>query len=350
MNKIVKNNMFNKGSFPYVIAEVGVNHEGSLSLAKELIDMAAEGGASAVKFQTYKADKLASKESPPYWDTSKESTKSQYLLFKKFDSFEPKDYLSLKDYCDKKGVDFLSTPFDNDSVDFLAPIMPFFKIASADITNIPLLRKIAKIGKPVILSTGASTNCEIEYAVNELITNGVPDIGLLHCMLNYPTDYKNAGLSMITDLKRLFPECVVGYSDHTFPESDMMTLSTAVTLGALVIEKHFTHDKAIVGNDHFHSMDMHDLKVFMDNIRRIKLITGPVEQTNRSDETAARLNARRSIVLSKNVESGDEITEEHLTVKRPAFGISPIYWDKVIGMKVLSDFKLDHILKWQDLR
>ncbi len=343
------NKIISEESMPYVIAEIGVNHGGSLSLAKELIDMAAEGGADAAKFQTYKAEKLAAKESPPYWDVSKETTESQYLLFKKFDAFDPEDYVELKDYCDKKSIDFLSTPFDDDAVDLLAPMMPFFKIASADITNTPLLRKVAEIGKPVILSTGASTIWEIEHAVNELIARGASDIGLLHCMLNYPTDYENAGLAMIPNLKRLFPDRIIGYSDHTFPESDMLTLTTAVTLGACIIEKHFTHDKTIVGNDHFHSMDMQDLKVFIENIHRIKAVTGSVDQSGRDKESAARLNARRSIVLAKDIQKAERITEQHLTYKRPAFGISPVHWDDVIGMKAIIDLKSDHILKWQDL-
>ena len=336
-------------TFPYVIAEIGVNHGGSISLAKELIDMAAEGGAHAAKFQTYKAEKLASRESPPYWDIAKETTKSQYLLFKKFDAFEPEDYVELKEYCDKKSIDFLSTPFDDDAVDLLAPMMPFFKIASADITNTPLLRKVAEVGKPVVLSTGASTIQEIEYAINELTSKGAPSVALLHCMLNYPTDYDNAGLSMIPNLKRLFPACDIGYSDHTLPERDMLTLTTAVTLGATIIEKHFTHDKSIVGNDHFHSMDMQDLKLFIENVQRLQSITGEVEQSGREKELAARLNARRSIVLAKDIQKGERLTDQHLTYKRPAFGISPIYWDDVIGMKALADLKSDHILKWKDL-
>ncbi len=338
-----------ENSFPYVIAEIGVNHGGSMSLAKELIDMASEGGAAAAKFQTYKAEKLASKESPPYWDVSKEATKSQYLLFKKFDAFEPEDYVELKEYCDKKSIDFLSTPFDDDAIDMLAPMMPFFKIASADITNTPLLRKVASTGKPVIMSTGASTLWEIEYAVNELIERGASDVGLLHCMLNYPTDYDNAGLSMIPNLKRLFPNRVIGYSDHTFPEPDMLTLTTSVILGASIIEKHFTHDKTIIGNDHFHSMDMQDLKVFIENIQRVKAVTGAVDQGRREKELAARLNARRSIVLATDIHKGQVITEQHLTYKRPAFGISPVSWDEVIGRKAVRNLEADHILKWQDL-
>jgi sialic acid synthase SpsE len=336
-------------SLPYVIAEIGVNHEGSMSLAKELIDMASEGGANAAKFQTYKAAKLAAKESPPYWDVTEEKTKSQYLLFKKFDTFEPENYIELKEHCDKRDIDFLSTPFDDDAVELLDPLQPFFKIASADITNLPLLRKVASKNKPVVLSTGASTIWEIEYAVQQLRLNNVSDIALLHCMLNYPTEYKNASLDMIPKLKRLFPDLIIGYSDHTHPEIDMLTLTSAVTLGACIIEKHFTHDKTIPGNDHYHSMDMQDLKNFLKNIYRIKEVIGSFDHNNRELEIAARHNARRSIVIDKFIKKSETITKEHLTYKRPAFGISPIYWDDVIGMKVVRDLESDHILKWQDL-
>jgi sialic acid synthase SpsE len=334
---------------PYIIAEIGVNHEGSIDLAKKLIDLAVEGGADSAKFQTYKAEKLAVKNSPAYWDLTKESTTSQYQLFKKYDAFEKDDYIELKAYCDQKGIDFLSTPFDIKSVRFLSELMPFFKIASADITNIPLLREVAKYDKPIVLSTGASTIWEIENAVNELVSNGVKEVGLLHCMLNYPTEYKNASLSMIKTLKRLFPNRVVGYSDHTVPESDMLTVTTAVSFGARIVEKHFTHDKSLPGNDHYHAMDIDDLKVLMNNVSRLKLITKETDQNGRSKELSARLNARRSVVLVKNMSKGDVISSDCLTCKRPAFGISPVFWDDVIGKTLLRSLNEDHILKWEDI-
>jgi sialic acid synthase SpsE len=343
------NNDSNEDYMPYVIAEIGVNHEGSIGLAKKLIDLAVEGGANAAKFQTYKAEKLAVKDSPAYWDTTQEPTTSQYQLFKKYDAFEKGDYIELKDYCDQKGIDFLSTPFDVESVSYLSELMPFFKIASADITNTPLLREVAKYKKPVVLSTGASTIPEIENALNELLVNGIKEIGLLHCMLNYPTDYNNAGLSMIKTLKRLFPNRVIGYSDHTIPEADMLTVTTAVTLGARIIEKHFTHDKSLPGNDHYHAMDINDLKVFIDNINRLQLITKEIDRDSRSEELSARLNARRSIVLSKQILAGEVISSSHLTCKRPAFGISPIYWDEVVGKIAVHNLEEDSILKWKDI-
>jgi sialic acid synthase SpsE len=333
----------------YIIAEIGVNHQGSIELAKKLIDLAVEGGAHAAKFQTYKAGKLAVKNSPAYWDTEKEATKTQYELFSKYDAFDKSDYIDLKKYCDKKNIDFLSTPFDIESVEYLSKLMPFFKIASADITNIPLLREVAKYQKPVIISTGASTIPEIEHAIYELSANGVSDIGLLHCMLNYPTKYENSGLSMIKTLKQLFPNRIIGYSDHTIPETDMLTVTTAVTLGAEIVEKHFTHDKKLHGNDHYHSMDVNDLKIFVDNIHRLNLILSNVDQDSRSKESSARLNARRSIVVNKNIVKGEVISSDKLTCKRPAIGISPIHWDEVIGKVAKCHLKKDSILKWENL-
>ncbi len=334
---------------PYIIAEIGVNHGGSIELAKTLIDQAAEGGAHAAKFQTYKAAKLASANSPAYWDTTKEPTRSQYELFQKFDRFEPDDYVELKRHCDLRSVEFLSTAFDFGAVDVLDPLMPFFKIASADITNTPLLRHVASRRKPVILSTGAATLDEVEHAVRELTTHGAQEVGLLHCVLNYPTAYADAGLSTITTLRHSFPHSVIGYSDHTMPEPDMLTLTTAVTLGAAIIEKHFTHDKTLQGNDHYHAMDTADLKVFVGNCRRLLAISGRVDEDGRANESLARLNARRSIVAATPIRRGERITLTQLTCKRPAFGISPLHWDAVVGRRAVRDLDADHILNWSDL-
>ena len=219
---IKKNNTLKLGSriisedtLPYIIAEIGVNHEGSLKKAEELILLAKEGGADAVKFQTYKAETLASKNSPAYWDTTKEKTKSQFQLFKKYDSFEKEDYVHLYNYSRNNGIDFLSTPFDLDSIDFLDSLIPFYKIASADINNLPFLRKIASKSKPVLLSTGASNTSEIDYAIDILKSNGCDKIGILHCILNYPTADKNASLRMIENLKNNYNNFLIGYSDHT---------------------------------------------------------------------------------------------------------------------------------------
>ena len=334
---------------PYIIAEIGVNHEGDLDLAKRLIDEAAEGGAHAAKFQSYKAEKIASKNSPAYWDTTKEPTDSQYKLFQKYDAFGEKEYRELAQYCKTKGIDFMSTPFDLDAVDFLDGLMPTFKIASADITNVPLIRKCASKGKPVIMSTGASTLPEIEFAVQVARDAGAKDISLLHCVLNYPTPEENAQLGMIDVLKRVFPDCVIGYSDHVVPDKTISALESGMLLGASILEKHFTHDKSLPGNDHYHAMDKNDLIQFTKKVATYQtLISG--EGKSLEIEASARLHARRSIVAACNIGKGEVITERHLIAKRPAHGISPVYWDDVIGRVAIKEIDEDMLIQWNMLR
>ena len=333
---------------PYIIAEIGVNHEGSRELACRLIEEAAAGGAHAAKFQTYKASTIASRNSPAYWDLSKEPTGSQYELFLKYDVFGADDYYFFADHCRKVGIEFLSTPFDLPSVDFLDPLMPVFKIASADITNIPLLRKVAGKKKPVLLSTGASTLPEIGHAVMELRTSGVEDIVLLHCVLNYPTPPEHAQLGMIPVLKRVFPDCLIGYSDHVVPDETISSLEVAMLLGACVLEKHFTHDKTLPGNDHYHAMDCHDLARFSAKSSLYRCLIGG-EEKNLTYEAPAILHARRSIVALRPIAAGEQLTEENLIAKRPGHGISPLYWDRVVGRTATRDLDEDELLNWQDI-
>ena len=344
-----KTNVTEEGR-PYIIAEVGVNHEGSFDLAKKLIELAHQGGANAVKFQTYKAETLASKNSPSYWDTSKEPTTSQYALFKKLDSFGDNEYRQLAEHCEIIGIDFVSTPFDGHAIDLLDPLMPFYKIASADLTNTPMLRHIASKGKPVVLSTGASTLNEIHTAIQELKKFGTNDIALLHCVLNYPCEYENVHLNMIKDMKVKFPEQIIGYSDHTVPDPAMAILTTAWNYGAAVIEKHFTHDKSLPGNDHYHAMDVDDLSKFTATIDLLVKAGGEKEKGFQPSEKISRLNARRSIVTKRNIEAGSILTEGDIINKRPGTGISPLHWDEVIGMKVKNSLDDDHILQWDDLQ
>lgn len=335
---------------PYIIAEVGVNHEGSLDKAKELIDLAKEGGADAVKFQTYKAETIASRHSPAYWDVTKEPTLSQYELFKKYDSFGSDEFVVLEKHAARAGIHFLSTPFDDAAIDFLDPLLQFFKIASADLTNTPFLRKIACKGKPVVLSVGASTLEEIRIAVQELTSHGCPQLALLHCVLNYPTPDEGANLNMIPTLARAFPDRIIGYSDHTLPDAAMIVTTTAFLKGAKIIEKHFTFDKTLPGNDHYHAMDVQDLKVLRRNLEKIVLIGGSSEKAPLESEGLSRLNARRSIVLRCNLAKGTEITQDTITYKRPAHGISPACWDQVLGRRVARDLQEDHVLQWADLQ
>jgi sialic acid synthase SpsE len=342
--------LITENSLPYVIAEIGVNHEGSLEKARDLILQAKNGGADAAKFQTYKASTLASKNSPSYWDLTKESTTSQYELFQKYDSFGPEEYLELANYCKELEIDFLSTPFDDEAVEFLDPLMDYYKIASADLTNIPFLRKIGGKKKPVVLSTGASTLGETDIAIEELRKAGCEDIVLLHCVLNYPTENENAYLDMIGSLKRSYPDLIIGYSDHTMPDEFMTPCVTAWLLGAVVLEKHFTFDKTLPGNDHYHAMNEEDCKRLCDQTKSIKELRGSLTvKAPTPQEVIARTNARRSLVLTKNVPSGTQLDASLITYKRPGTGISPLHWDEVLGRSVSHDLEEDHVLQWKDL-
>lgn len=329
---------------PFIIAEAGVNHEGDMEIAKRLIDEAKEGGADAIKFQNYKAETLASKFSPAYWDTSKEATTSQYELFKKHDKFWKNEMEELKIYCDKVEINFMSTPFDYESALFLNDLMDTYKISSSDITNKPFIDFICQFNKPIILSTGASHLHEIAEAVSWIQKYNNP-LTLLHCVLNYPTKNENANLGMILGLKKHFPDIPIGYSDHTMPE-DMLVLQIAALLGATVIEKHFTHDKTLKGNDHYHAMDKEDLKRFKAKLAEIQEIVGTTEVCALNDEELARKNARRSLVFARNMKCGEIIHSSDLTFKRPAHGISPKYLDEIVGKKLVKDCDEDEILQW----
>jgi sialic acid synthase SpsE len=342
--------LLREGDRPYIIAEIGVNHGGSLDLAKKLVELAREGGADAAKFQTYKADTLASKHSPAYWDTSKERTQSQHELFRKYDRFGPEDYRQLAVHCSRVGIDFLSTPFDEAAVALLNDMMPFFKIASADLTNVPFLRQIGRTGKPVALSTGASTVAEIDGAISVLRNAGCREIALLHCVLNYPTPNDGAHLAMIRGLGRCFPDHLIGYSDHTIPDEHMTAVTSAFLLGASIIEKHFTHDKQLPGNDHYHAMDIMDLRTVVRQLDRICALLGAESKSPTPGEAPARMHARRSIVVRTALRAGDLIREDSLTYKRPGTGISPIHWDEILGMTAAADLPCDHVLQWRDLR
>ena len=330
---------------PYIIAEVGVNHEGSMELAKRLVNEAKEGGADAVKFQSYKAETLASKDSPAYWDTTKEPTTSQYELFKKHDSFWIDEMQELKSYCDEVDIEFMSTPFDIESADFLNDMMDVYKISSSDLTNKPFIEYICKFNKPIILSTGASSLHEIQEVVSWIEQYSNP-LALLHCVLNYPTPDENANLGMILDLKQKFPDKMIGYSDHTLPK-DMKVCEMATILGSVIIEKHFTHDKTLLGNDHYHAMDKEDLKLFRKNLERTFEILGRFKVEALEDEEVARVNARRSLVAKRFIPKGKVIEYNDLTFKRPAQGISPKFIDDVVGQKASRDIEEDEVLQWR---
>lgn len=332
---------------PFVIAEAGVNHEADMDLAYRLINEAKEGGADAIKFQSYKAETIASKHSPYYWDLDKEPTKSQYKLFKKYDHFWKNEFEQLKRYCDQIEIEFLSTPFDLESAIFLNDLMSAYKVSSSDLNNKPFISFICGFHKPIILSTGASYIDEIDRSV-KWITSAGNRVALLHCILNYPTDNSNANLSMMCDLQKRFPDLMIGYSDHTLPQQ-MKILEMSVLLGAKIIEKHFTFDKSLPGNDHYHAMDKEDLKLLNRKIDEIESILGGSPKEPIETEFISRRNARRSLVLSCNLKKGDYIYSECLTWKRPGTGIEPSEIEKVLGLTVNKDLEIDHILNWEDI-
>ena len=343
-----------KSTRPYLIAEMGVNFYDTaekmgitpLEAAKIYIDEAAAAGIDCAKFQSYKAETLASKKSPSYWDLDENPVTSQYELFKRFDRFDCDDYQNLCDYTHKKGMDFTCTPFDYASVDYLEPMVDFYKIASADCSNLPFIKHIAKKGKAVMLATGACYLSEIEEAVRVLKDAGCEDITLLHCVLSYPTKAENANLRIIQTLKQTFPYVKIGYSDHVAPDPTMQTLSTAYLLGAEVIEKHFTLDKTMKGNDHFHAGDPADFITAISNFRWINQVLGSREKTVLDCEQIPRKQARRSLVLTRDMKTGEIINQGDLIFKRPGTGISPKYYNIVLGRAVKTDLDEDTVLTW----
>ena len=348
-------NIFNK--YPFLIAEIGVNFYdiaekeaiSDIDAAKLMISEAKSCGVDAVKFQSYKAETIASKNSPAYWDLSEEPTTSQFELFKKFDKFGADEYRQLADYCKEIGIMFMSTPFDFDSVDYLDEFMDIYKISSSDLTNIPFIKYIASKNKPILLSTGASTLNEIKQAVRAIEEVSTVDIAIMHCVLSYPTDYNDANLLMIKDLVENFKEYEIGYSDHTKPDKDMVVLTTAYNYGAKILEKHFTLDKSLQGNDHYHAMDPSDVRKFRENVSFLSKINGMKNKQPLICESSARKEARRSIVAVRDIKKGSVITEDDLTFKRPGTGIYPSKVDEVIGKVAKEDISEDTLLNFDML-
>ncbi len=336
-----------------LIAEIGVNYYdiaarrgiSNMDAAKLMIKEAVDAGIHAVKFQTYKAGTLAAKASPYYWDITEEPTRSQYELFTKFDSFGYEEYRQLKEYSDEVGIEFLSTAFDIESADYLDGLMNVYKISSSDLSNIPFIEYQAKKNKPILLSVGASNEDEIERAVEAVRRNTSAPITLLHCVLEYPTPPEDANLLKIESLKRAFPDVYIGYSDHTKPTPDCDVIKTAYNLGAVLVEKHFTLDKTLKGNDHYHAMDPGDAVNILRAVERIKMLRGSGELKSLDTESAARKNARRSVVSAGFIKKGSVITKDMLIFKRPGTGISPDRMDELIGCTAAVDIEDDTILQ-----
>ena len=324
-----------------IIAEAGVNHNGSLELAKQLVVKAKEVGADYVKFQTAKAEKVISMfaSQADYQKKNTGTEESQLDMAKKI-TLSLSDFKPLKEFCDEIGIKFMSTPFDPDSIDLLVEIgMDYMKIPSGEITNLPYLRKIAKCGMPIIMSTGMCRIDEVEDALNILIEAGVKrkDIILLHCNTEYPTPFEDVNLKAMLTLRDTFG-VRVGYSDHT---KGIEVPIAAVAMGATVIEKHFTLDHNLPGPDHVASLEPQELKAMVDSIRNIeKAIGDGLKIVSKSESKNIKI-ARRSIIAARAIKAGEIFSEENLTVKRPGDGVSPMLWDQVIGTKAIRDFEYD---------
>ncbi len=325
-----------------IIAEAGVNHNGSLEIAKQLVRTAKECGADIVKFQTAKLDSLVSKfaEMADYQKANTRKVESQKeMLSRLLLSFD--EFTELAAYCKEVGIMFLSTPFDIESIRFLNDMQEIWKIPSGEITNFPYLVEIAKTGKQIILSTGMSDMDEIREALDLLKENGAKDITILHCTTEYPAPLNEVNLNVMTTLRNEFG-CKVGYSDHT---NGIEVSLAAVAMGAEVIEKHFTLDKNMEGPDHKASLEPDELKALVDGIRNIELAKGFFEKIPTESEIKNRSVARKSIVAARNISTGEVLTEDNITTKRPGSGISPMMWKQVIGTTAKRDFMEDELIE-----
>ena len=323
----------------YIIAEAGVNHNGQVYLAKKMIEEAAKAGADAVKFQTFRAESLVSAKAPKarYQIEATNQDESQLMMLKQLElSYD--DFYEVADYARKLKIDFLSTPFDLESIEFLQSLnMPYWKIPSGEITNLPYLEKIAATGKPVIISTGMSTMREIEEAMDIFKDYDRNMITLLHCNTQYPTPYEDVNLPAMMTMKNRFG-VRVGYSDHT-PGIEIPV--AAVAMGAAVIEKHFTLDRNMEGPDHKASLEPDELKAMGQCIRNVEKALGSAEKKPSPSEMGNITVARKSIVAKRDILKGEVFTEDNITTKRPGDGLSPMRWHEVLGQKAKRDFKAD---------
>ena len=325
-----------------IIAEAGVNHNGSLDLAKRLVDRAKECGADIVKFQTAKLGSLVTKFAPmaAYQKENTGIEESQKnMLSRLLLSFE--DFLGLSEYCRNVGIKFLSTPFDIDSIHFLNSLQDIWKIPSGEITNYPYLVEIAKTGKDIILSTGMSTLDEVDAALEVLKVNGAGKITLLHCTTDYPASPEDVNLRAMLTMKE-HCGCPVGYSDHT---QGIEVSVAAVSLGAEVIEKHFTLDKTMEGPDHKASLEPNELRAMVKAVRNIERALGNGLKVPSESEKMNIEVARKSIIAARDIRKGEIFTEENLTTKRPGTGICPMMWNEILGTEARRDFMEDELIK-----
>lgn len=325
-----------------IIAEAGVNHNGSLELAKRLVDVAWECGADVVKFQTAKLDSLVSERAhmADYQKKNTDIVESQKDMLRKL-LLDFEDFVELADYCKKTGICFLSTPFDIESIHFLNSMQDIWKVPSGEITNYPYLVEIGKTGKKVILSTGMSEIDEIRDAICVLKANGTKDMTILHCTTEYPAPVKDVNLNVMMTLQEEFGY-PVGYSDHT---QGIEVSLAAAALGAAVIEKHFTLDRALPGPDHKASLDPDELKMMVEGIRKIESALGSFEKSLSDTEIKNRNVARKSIVAVKQIAKGEVLTVNNITTKRPGCGVSPMKWNDILGTRAIRNFDKDELIE-----
>ena len=329
----------------FTIAEAGANHNGNLEQALKLIDAAKESNVNSVKFQTYKASKLATKTAPKYWDDGK-NNETQFDVFSKLDGLTKDNWHEIFEYSKEKKIMCFSTPFDNESVDLLYSFdVPAFKIASADITNIPLIEHIASKHLPIFISTGMASNDEILESIDSIKNQGNHDIVIMHCITSYPTNFEDANLSMISSLKNQFPEHVIGFSDHTLGTTAALC---STFYGARCIEKHFTYDKTLsTSPDHRLSLDVNDFQKLVSELRISEITKGSKIRNSFNSESEAVKYARRSLVSNVKISKGTKITESMLDIKRPGTGIAPKFFSEVVGCIAIMDIDEDTTLEWK---
>ena len=326
-----------------IIAEAGVNHNGSLETAKKMVDVAKSAGVDYIKFQTFNPEKLVSRfaEKADYQKTTTEANESQLEMLKKL-VLTQEDFLKLDGYCKQVGIGFISTPFDLESIDFLEKFnMDFWKIPSGEITNLPYLEKIAATGRKVVLSTGMSNMDEIKAAVSILEQKGAPEVVLLHCNTQYPTPVEDVNLNAMQHIASETKKSI-GYSDHTL---GIEMPIAAVALGAQIIEKHFTLNQNLEGPDHKASLNPKQLKQMVCAIRNVESALGVGEKNVTDSEVQNRLVARKSIVAERDIQVGEILTTENITVKRPGTGMSPMKWYEVLGTRAIRNFKRDELIE-----
>lgn len=327
----------------FIIAEAGVNHNGDIAIAKKLVDVAVEAGVDAVKFQTFKADRLACKnaDKAEYQLNTTDNTESQFDMLRRLELTEEM-HIELLEYCKEKGIMFMSTPFDCESIDLLESMnLEIYKIPSGEITNYPYLKKIAQTGKKLIISTGMSTLQEIMEAMDVLYENGAKDVRVLHCNTEYPTPMKDVNLNAIKTMKDKL-HIPIGYSDHT---KGTEVAIAAVALGADIIEKHFTLDRNMDGPDHKASIEPEELNEMVRSIRNIELAMGSGIKTPSESERKNINIARKSIVAQTDIKNGEMFTEDNITCKRPGNGISPMRWNDVLGQTATRDYYKDDLIE-----